>query len=34
MVENNEIKPQEEILDSSAAEKASETIDVEKILEK
>lgn len=34
MVENNEIKPQEEILDASAAEKASETIDVEKILEK
>lgn len=34
MVENNEIKPQEDILDSSAAEKASETIDVEKILEK
>ncbi|MDK2958669.1 MAG: hypothetical protein PWP47_713 [Synergistaceae bacterium] len=34
MVENNEIKPQEEILDSSAAEKASEIIDVEKILEK
>ncbi|NCB08191.1 MAG: C4-dicarboxylate ABC transporter permease, partial [Bacteroidia bacterium] len=34
MVENNEIKPQEELLDASAAEKASETIDVEKILEK
>ncbi|MBP6332035.1 MAG: TRAP transporter permease [Aminivibrio sp.] len=34
MVDKNDIKPQEEILDSSAAEKASETIDVEKILEK
>jgi TRAP transporter 4TM/12TM fusion protein len=34
MVENNESKPQDGILDSAAAEKASETIDVEKILEK
>ncbi|MGI6792616.1 hypothetical protein [Aminivibrio sp.] len=34
MVENNESKPQDGILDSAAAERASETIDVEKILEK
>ncbi len=34
MVENNESKPQDGILDSAAAEKATETIDVEKILEK
>ena len=34
MVENNDVKPQQEIFDSTAAEKAAETIDVEKILEK
>ena len=34
MVDNNESNPQDWILDSSAAESAAETIDVEKILEK